>query len=201
MDVVATLFNPRHGKRERLDLTTTHVCHNIKRWGVDEHTAIPLHLITSLHFTFSSTIGCLLLSLLAGASACTALVLRSMEGFETGWTRVAWAAGAVFIVLGGLFLVSRRRIIEIFSPTECIRMRLYGDNREEARRFVERIERQQLLFMQGAVEARVTAPPLPLTATAVQSPPPRERPKIEWQEPEPEPEATKEAEDDGLAEE
>lgn len=149
MYIVKTLYHNRRKNRERLDLTLTHVCYLKKQWGKEYYTAIPLQQISSISFKYSSSVSCLILSIIFAligiGSSISALQFPHIVEELSG---AAIISGGIFLFFLLVYLTTKKQIMVLESSSDKILVDGKGFDRDLIRRFVHKVKRQQINLIQ-----------------------------------------------------
>ena len=157
MEVIDTIFTEGVAEKGRIYLTATHVSHTGKRLGHEWYVSIPLHLLSSISFTYVAPVGWLVFGIVAVLIAIGLGVVAAMALHELARDAVMIAAAIVGLVFPASlvsFFSGRKQLLVFASSSEKITFVVGGTDKKLLRDFALKVEEQQTKLVQGLVGLR-----------------------------------------------
>ncbi len=154
MEVIDTIFTEGVAEKGRIYLTATHVSHSGKRLGYEWYVSIPLHLLSSIAFTYVAPVAWLVFGVVAVLIAVGLGLVAAMalSGIAQDAVIIAAAiAGLVFPASLISFFSGRKQLLVFASSSEKIIFVVGGTDKKLLRNFALRVEEQQIKLVQGLV--------------------------------------------------
>jgi hypothetical protein len=152
MEIIDTIFTDGVAEKGRIYLTATHVSHSGKRLGYEWYVSIPLHLLSSISFTYVAPVGWLVFGIVAVLIAVGLGVVAAMalNGIAQDAVIIAEAiAGLVFPASLVSFFYGRKQLLVFASSSEKITFVVGGTDKKLLRNFALMVEEQQVKLVQG----------------------------------------------------